>query len=94
MCQAYVPKTKVIGIRVKYDFQLYYFNLQHFLINIYFPYQNFQLEFFQDWKLAQNQLDTIGFSWNFFQLILDLIGLDLTFYKLEKSWSNWTFVGK
>ena len=27
------------------------------------PYQKFQLEFFQEWELAQNQLDTIGFRW-------------------------------
>ena len=51
----------------------------------------FQLEFFQDWELAQNQLDTIGFSWTFFQLILDLFGLDWTFSQLDKIGSNWTF---
>ena len=54
------------------------------------PYQNlnsiFQLEFFQDWELAQNQLDTIGFSWTFFQLILHLIGLDWTFSQLDICW--------
>ena len=54
----------------------------------------FQLEFFQDWELAQNQLDTIGFSWTFSQLILDLTGLDWTFSQLDKIGSNWTFVGK
>ena len=49
------------------------------------------MEFFQDWQLAQNQLDTIGFSWtNFFQLILDLIGLDWTFSQLGTIGSNWT----
>ena len=54
----------------------------------------FQLEFFQDWEMAQNQLDTIGFSCTFVQLILDLIGLDWTFSQQDKISSNWTFVGK
>ena len=54
----------------------------------------FQLEFFQDWELTHNQLDTIGFSWTFSPLILDLIGLDWTFSQLDKIGSNWTFVGK
>ena len=68
-----------------------------------FPYPKsnsiVQMEFFQDWEFAQNQLDTIGHNWIqldsvFFQLILDLIGLDWTFSQLDKIGSNWTFIAK
>ena len=49
----------------------------------------FQLEFFQDWELAQNQLDTIAFSWiqlDFFPTHFRPNWTRLDFFP---TWQNW-----
>ena len=60
--------------------------------NNYCPYQHFQ--FLEYWHRTNwTQLDTIGFSWTFFQHILDLTGLDWTFSQLDKIGSNGHLLG-
>ena len=57
----------------------------------------FQLEFFQDWELAQNQLDTIGHNWTQLDTIghnwtqLDTIGLFSTHFRPTCNWTRLHF---
>ena len=48
----------------------------------------FQLEFFQDWELAQNQLNTTGFSWTFFPTHFRPNWTRMDFFPVDKIGSN------